>query len=76
MTYRITIAKTILAFTTFHMANGTEAQCFAAGSYDGLTEPESDVSNLERLKNDEFDPEMKLSEISGCVNKVNYLKNL
>ena len=65
----------ILICVTFSLTYAVPAECFASGSYD-VTETEADISNLERLKNDDFDPAMKLSEISGCVNRVNYLKNI
>ena len=65
----------ILICVTLPLTYAVPAECFASGSYD-VTEPEADISNLERLKNDEFDPTMKLSEIVGCVNRVNYLKNI
>jgi len=64
-----------LICVTFQLTYAVPAECFASGSYD-VTESEADVSNFERLKNDEFDAAMKLSEISGCVNRVGYLKNI
>ena len=71
--FRTTIP--LLAASILRMTYAVPADCFASGSYD-VSASQADVSNLDRLLNDEFDPEMKLSEISGCVNKVGYLKNI
>ena len=70
------VIKLIALISIFETTFAISSDCFASGTYTS-SEPESTVSNLQTLQDDDqFDVSMQIHAIVGCVNVINQITRI